>query len=91
MDRLRTGLQRNMAFGARCRRAHGRPAELWVEAKRGFSELLGNKKGFGSKGGNYKGYVRLLALVLLLVQQRLGKAPAKHTQRRKSVRRETET
>ena len=63
-----------MAFGARCRRAHGRPAELWVEAKRGFSELLGNKKGFGSKGGNYKGYVRLFALVLLLVHQSSSKA-----------------
>ena len=32
----------------------GRSADLWVEAKRGFSELLSNKRGFGSKGN--KGY-----------------------------------
>lgn len=29
----------------------GRPADLWVEARRGFSELLSKKKGFGDKKG----------------------------------------
>ena len=28
----------------------GRPADLWVQAKRGFSELLSTKKGFGREG-----------------------------------------
>jgi len=32
----------------------GRPADLWVQAKRGFSELISTKKGFGREGGRNK-------------------------------------
>lgn len=49
MERFQRGLRLQRSVRVKC--TVGKPADLWIQAKRGFSELMSRKKGFGENNG----------------------------------------